>query len=130
MRVHDFTGTPEAVAARLAALARADPDALPFAAGPDRARRMGLPVADVVAGVAVGVLDAEVQAAHVPAWSLAQREDVAAGQPRQDIWHAAAGEIERVAVVLFAETEPPPGDDGGGLLVQWAVVSVVRAPLN
>ena len=72
-----------------------------------------------VAGVAVGVLDAGGQAAHVPAWTLAQREDV------------AAGETGRVAVVLFAETGARSGGaDGTGLVVQWAVVSVVQASMN
>ena len=128
VRIRDFTGAPEAVAARLTALARADPDALPFAAGPDRARRLGLRVLGEVSGVAVGLLDAREREAHVPAWMLAQRDRVVRGQGR---WRSATGEADRVAVVLFAETGARPGGaDGTGLVVQWAVVSVVRASLN
>ena len=130
MRIRDFVGGPEAVAAAVAALARAAPGALPFAAGPDRAERMVLPVSDVVAGVALGLLDADEQAAHVSEWMLAQRDAVGtwgACTPTSD----AVGVVARVPVILFAESGvPSEGVGGTGLIVQWVAVNVVRGSLN
>ena len=130
MRIYDFTGGPETVAAAVTALARAAPAALPFAAGPGRAERMGLRVSDEVAGIALGVLDADEQAAHVPAWMLAQRGAVGARRTHGQT-SEAAGVTDRVPVVLFAEgTGPSGGADETGLIVQWAVVTVVRGARN
>lgn len=126
MRIRDFVNGPDAIGAAVAALARAAPGALVYAAGPVRAERMGLRVSDVVAGVALGLLDADEQEAHVPAWMLDQRGAVGAGRtPLQTA--EAAGVVARVPVVLFAEGG---GVDGAGVIVQWASVAVVRASTN
>ena len=126
MRVRDFLRGPEAVGAAVASLAGAGSDSLPYAAGPGRAARMGLRVSDVVAGIALGLLDGTEQAAHVPDWMLDQRGAVGTGRTRLQT-SAAAGVVERVPVVLFAEGG---GADGAGLIVQWASVAVVRASVN
>ena len=128
MRIRDFLDGPEAVAAVLAALGRTHPGALPYATGPAQAARMGLRVSDEVGGIAVGLLDADEQAAHVPAWMLDQRDELA-----RDGWHGrrrvgpAAGVTERFSVILFAEHGSADED---GVITQWATVSVVRGYRN
>ena len=126
MRIRDFLDAPEPVAAALVALGRASPGGLPFAAGPDRAERMGLRVSDEVSGIAVGVLDDDERAAHVPAWMRAQQNGLAQGvRPWRRGTGLAAGVTERVPVVLFAE-----GGAGGGVITQWATVGTVRGFRN